>query len=398
MTLDIYHKLADHLDHLPGGFPASDSGVEFRLLVRLFSPEEAALTLHLTTLPENARVIAYRAGIPQKEAEQRLAEMAQKGCIFSTTPEAVLESVWPKAPLWMKRKLLLNGIRGENDLLYSAANLVIGIWEFHVNDLDPVFVKDMNEYMPILMKEWVKLPQLRTIPIGRSLNAEIKIMPHEKADELVRKQKRILVANCICRAETQLMGEGCNKPMESCLIFGLAADYYERNGLGRMIDHDEALAILKKAEKAGLVLQPGNIKDSFSICCCCGCCCGVLRNIKKMDSPAQLVPSFFYTRANPENCNGCGACVKRCPMDALSLKDEKAALDRNRCIGCGVCIPSCPTGSLALHRKAKSDQPKLHKNILQGNNQLTRIRGKAGPLDMAKLMINSSVDRYRAPK
>ncbi len=397
MIQDVYHQLAEHLDQLPGGFPASGSGVEFRMLKRLFTPEEAELTLHLTLLPESTRVIAYRANIPQEEAEHRLTEMTGKGNILCFSQEVLMESLFPKVPRWLKKILLLSGIRNKNDLLYCAANFFVGIWEFQLNNLEPDFVRDMDEYWPFLIKEWVKFPQLRTIPVGRSLDNDVKILPHEKAEELIRRHKRILVANCICRTETPILGEGCKKPLETCLIFGMPAEYYERNGLGRMIDLNEALTILKKAEKAGLVLQPSNYKEALSICCCCSCCCTVLRNIKKMDKPARLVPSFFVTQVNPENCDGCGVCVKRCPMDALTLMDGKVSQDQSRCIGCGICIPTCPECSLTLIRKPRFEQPKLPKDILWQGNQIARTRGVIGPLHMAKLMINSKVDRFQAP-
>ena len=44
----VYHQLARHLDNLPGGFPPTDSGVEFRILQRLFTLQDAALALKLT--------------------------------------------------------------------------------------------------------------------------------------------------------------------------------------------------------------------------------------------------------------------------------------------------------------------------------------------------------------
>ena len=40
---DLYCQLAKHLDRLPGGYPATESGVELRILRRLFSPQDAAL-------------------------------------------------------------------------------------------------------------------------------------------------------------------------------------------------------------------------------------------------------------------------------------------------------------------------------------------------------------------
>ncbi|MCZ7669933.1 MAG: hypothetical protein M5U34_23525 [Chloroflexi bacterium] len=83
MNQDVYQKLAHHLDDLPAGYPATDSGVELRILRRLFTPEEAALALHLTLLPEEARVVARRAGLPTPETAQRLQEMETKGLIYS---------------------------------------------------------------------------------------------------------------------------------------------------------------------------------------------------------------------------------------------------------------------------------------------------------------------------
>ena len=43
MKMECYAKLARHLDSLPGGYPSTDSGVELRMLGRLFTPEEAEL-------------------------------------------------------------------------------------------------------------------------------------------------------------------------------------------------------------------------------------------------------------------------------------------------------------------------------------------------------------------
>ena len=82
MTQEIYRNLAEHLDELPGGFPRSSSGVEFRILQKLFSPEDAELALHLTLIPEKPRVIARRAKISVDQASIRLEKLAKKGLIY----------------------------------------------------------------------------------------------------------------------------------------------------------------------------------------------------------------------------------------------------------------------------------------------------------------------------
>jgi len=226
----------------------------------------------------------------------------------------------------------------------------------------------------------------------------MEVMSYEMAEELVRDRKKALVAPCICRRERRIMGEGCDKPEEACLVFDMGADYYQRNGLGRIIDHQEVLDILKKADKAGLVLQPGNAKKIVNICCCCGCCCGVLRTMKSYPRPADVVSTPFIAAADPESCNGCGVCEKRCQMDALRLEDEKVVLDASRCIGCGLCVSTCPTKSLTLIRKPESEQPDVPKNMIEALVRLGRERGKMGRMSLIRMQLKSKMDRLLAAR
>jgi ferredoxin len=171
-------------------------------------------------------------------------------------------------------------------------------------------------------------------------------------------------------------GKGCDRPEETCLIFGNAADYYLRNGLGREIDLEETLEILNSAEEVGFVLQPSNAQRAVNICLCCGCCCQVLKNIKRHPKPASLVSSPFTATVNLDTCEGCGDCVDRCQMEALELDGNTIALDVDRCIGCGLCVPTCPTESLALVRKPDSEQPEVPKNMIEAFMRLGKARGK----------------------
>ena len=43
MSEDVYRELAQRLDAIPNGFPATESGAELRLLAKIFTPEEAEL-------------------------------------------------------------------------------------------------------------------------------------------------------------------------------------------------------------------------------------------------------------------------------------------------------------------------------------------------------------------
>ncbi len=365
---DVYIRLAKFLDDLPAGFPRTDDGTELRLLRQLFTPEEAELALHLTLIPENAKVIARRAHREAAATKSLLDDMSRKGLIYSIEPTGK-----PAA--------------------YMANQMVIGIWEYHVTQLNTDLIRDMNEYIPSLVKEAWKVPQLRTIPVKRSLSPIHEVMTYELAEEIIGRHKRIAVAPCICRRERRIDGEGCDRLEEACLIFGTGADYYVRNEMGRYISREEALEILNTAERTGLVLQPGNAQHAANICCCCGCCCAVLRTLKKIPRPVEMVSTPFYAEVDPDLCEGCEVCADRCPMDAFSFPSTTAQVDKNRCIGCGLCVTTCPSGALTLVRKALQDQPEVPEKTRDTYLKLGKLRGKLNLPVIAKLFIQSKIDR-----
>jgi len=53
-----------------------------------------------------------------------------------------------------------------------------------------------------------------------------------------------------------------------------------------------------------------------------------------------------------EDCIGCGICVEECPVDAISLENEKAYINMEECIRCGKCHENCPQEAVR-HDKEK---------------------------------------------
>jgi NAD-dependent dihydropyrimidine dehydrogenase PreA subunit len=373
MTPDVFERLAAHLDTLPAGYPATDSGVHLRLLRRLFSAEDAELALHLTLIPEEARVVARRARRPIAEVERGLQSLESK-------------------------RLIMVAARPGKPKQYGALQFLVGIWEAQVDRLTPELVHDFEEYLPQLIDValWKKVPQMRTVPVNITISTRRDVLPYERIEDVVRGYDRFAVSNCICRQEMHVVGTGCTHPLETCLQFGGAADSVVREGRARPITLDETLAILTRAEETGLVLQPGNAKDAMFLCACCGCCCGVLRTAKRHPSPGRILSSPFVAVLTPETCHGCGTCEARCPMQAVTVPDGTAAIDGERCIGCGLCVTTCPTGSLALERKPAAEQPRVPRTIVGTYLKIAQARGRLGVGDIVGLQVRSKIDRLLA--
>lgn len=45
-------------------------------------------------------------------------------------------------------------------------------------------------------------------------------------------------------------------------------------------------------------------------------------------------------------CVACGACVRRCPAQAMTIEDKVLKIDAEKCLSCGTCIRVCPKQAL----------------------------------------------------
>lgn len=86
----------------------------------------------------------------------------------------------------------------------------------------------------------------------------------------------------------------------------------------------------------------------------------------EFDHGKSMDVSNYVAAIDAQTCKGCGLCVKRCPMEAISLEasDEAnnkvgklAVLEVESCIGCGVCAYKCPTASIVLKKRQEVTEP-----------------------------------------
>ncbi len=226
-------------------------------------------------------------------------------------------------------------------------------------------------YLDGLGDHWkdVKTKGLRAIPIEKTIDDPRCIVPYEAVLKILQAQDRFAVATCACRHRKNSDPDlpDCKHETENCLHFGKFADYIIENGLGREIDLEECRKILARASEAGLVHAASNWQENVdTICNCCQCCCVYFQAFHVLKHDSGMNRSNFEVHINPDTCLGCGLCVKRCPMDALTLVESPPAknkagkvpvVQREICIGCGICAYKCPTTSLILKRREHTVDP-----------------------------------------
>ncbi|HTY63931.1 MAG TPA: 4Fe-4S binding protein [Acidobacteriota bacterium] len=336
----VYRELQKHLDKMPVGFPATESGVELRLLKTLFTPEQARIA---TGMDYKCRTV-----------EQILAQLP--GCGFSVAElEIKLEEMADRGNTFAKKQ---DGVK-----VYANMPLVVGMLELQVPRLSLSMLKDIEDYFQEKFAgEFLRTPvrQTRVIPIQKSITAGHRTGTYDELRDLIEKAEgRIRVGECMCRKGMQMANHTCaiTTRKETCLSFRELADLMGRAGWGRPISKEEALEIAAKNEEDGLVLQPGNEQEIQFICSCCGDCCGILKTAKAMPKPSEFLTTNYYAQVDPEFCNGCSACVDRCQMDAVAVENDTAAINRDRCIGCGLCVSTCAVEAIELKNKPKEHIP-----------------------------------------
>jgi Pyruvate/2-oxoacid:ferredoxin oxidoreductase delta subunit len=329
-----YKKLAEKLDQIPNRYPATESGIEVRLLEKIFSAEQAAVAAEMHYEKEPAVVIASRAGIPEKEAKKILKDLVRKKMILFS--------------------------KGESALIFGLMPFVVGFYE----ELLPRLDKGMAELFEGYFQETKGritgkgLSVHRVVPVQEAIDFEMEVFPFEKASDLLENAQSWGVRDCICRVQKELIGDPCDHPKENCLVFAPIEGAFDNSEVERAINKQEALKILYEAEDTGLVHTTGNYQGPHSyICNCCTCSCGILRSVAEFNNLTGIAKSDFLAVVDEDLCLACGDCLERCQFNALNVDGPFCEVDSNYCVGCGLCVPICPEDTLVLVRRQGGEVP-----------------------------------------
>jgi len=348
MNEDVYEKLAGALDRVPGAFPRTESGVELKILKKIFSPEEALIASNMTRDGALADTIASHANLPVAETEEKLKAMVRRGNIWSSKKD---------------------GVRN-----YRLAPFIVGIWEEQWEVMDAELAHLCEHYFNEGGLAGIMRPQPavnRVVPAQGAIKSEI-IMPYDDIKALLMQAKRFGLRDCICRKQRDMAGtRECTFPLDVCLNFTMA----EGPSRPHDITREEALRVLDRAEEVGLVHTVNNILEGvYYVCNCCGCCCGILRGITQFGIENSVARANYYAVVDADQCTVCGICEDRCQVGAVTMNDV-ATIDLTKCIGCGLCVTGCPSEAMRLELRPDAEIVHPPENFKEWEEQRLRNRG-----------------------
>ena len=348
MSETAYEDLAKALDLLPSGFPRTSSGVEVRILKKIFSPEEAHLASHLTGRTDTVEAIASRSGLHSREAGRDLIALAKRGVVWSG--------------------------KVDGGVGFRLAPFMVGIFEAQLGTMDEDLAELYERYMEEggaagIMKP---LPALHRVLPGQGTVGPDMILPYDDVRAIIEKGKTFRVRGCICRVQQDLLGERkCDFPLENCTM--IYED--ERPPSPEDISKERALSLLDETEKIGLVHTTSNVINGITyICNCCGCCCGILRGFNEWGVDEAIARANYFAVVDSDKCTACGICVERCQVSAISVENGVAEVNLERCIGCGLCVTGCPSDAAELERKPETEM--IHPPEDYGTWERERLRNR----------------------
>ena len=340
---DGYRRLAERLNRFPQGAPSSD--LLYRILEILFSPREAELVAALPIKPFRTATAARAWGVPHAEAARVLEGLASRAILLDLEDEGEPLYVLPP-PMAGFFEFSMMRVRGDVDqkrlseLFYEYLNV-------EEDFIKSLFVRGETQLGRTFVRESSVPPELT-----------LRVLDHERASHVVREASTVAVSLCYCRHKMEHVGRACDAPREICLTFGPTARSLAKHGYARAVDRAEGLELLQQAQDRRLVQFGENVRERPAfICNCCGCCCEAMLAAKRFGFLHPVHTTNFVVALDPAACDGCGKCVKACPVDALRLAPggdpahpgrKRVASETDLCLGCGVCVSACPKSGVRL--------------------------------------------------
>jgi Pyruvate/2-oxoacid:ferredoxin oxidoreductase delta subunit len=353
MSQQVYKALLEVMQSRRGPYAGLDIPEFFDLVKVLFTPEEAQMNNVLGKRPEPIEQIASKCQRDPQALEEILESMADKGlCATFVEGGQRLYQGLPFMPGIFEYQFISGG---DSDRERDLARLIHGY-------------KKAYDAAKGIAK--ITFPVTRVIPVDRTIDAANRIHTYDQVATYIQKYESIGVGACYCRHAAKLRGEDTHAmPMDVCMWFGKAADYMVERIGGKKVSKKGAMAILDRAEAAGLIHMSRNTTEEIEFLCNCDRWhCEVVTQVLNQDKPGRVFNSGYMPVFDSDHCVACATCIERCPAGALTLSDEQPPkVDLDRCFGCAVCATGCAEEAIAM--AAKPDfppPPKTVKELIAG--------------------------------
>ena len=151
-----------------------------------------------------------------------------------------------------------------------------------------------------------------------------------------------------------LKGESCGK----CVAC--------REGLKRMLEILQRICAAEgRDEDLGILEELGDYLADTALCALGATAANPVKttlryfrreyeaHIRERFCPAGVCKGLYGFRIEEAACTGCGACRKKCPVEAISGERKQAhRIDPSACTGCGACYEACRFGAVKKTRPA----------------------------------------------
>jgi Fe-S-cluster-containing hydrogenase component 2 len=353
---DLYEELIRYYEFQLGSMPRREDF--YKALKKTFSIRDLTIFFQLPYLgfikEEKFLKKLAKIDISEEEFQEALKRLIPKGLVDKFQKDGVWG--YERAPIIV---VLEMAVQEKEDTAFRQITAEI------MNDL----IEGAAETIP------TKTPYYRVLAAEPTIQADSKstvievnavipdpraVLPLDVISEMLKSVDLIALSNCYCRASKQVIGEGCEHPLETCFYFDELAQMKLQTDYAREVSYEEAMQILYECETQGLIHNVSNCEGKIqTLCNCCECSCAVVKAWKR-GMRNTTSPSRFVARIDAEKCTLQKDCLSACPIGALEVVKEQLTVDESKCLGCGLCVTACPEG--ALHMEKRENPTKVYKN------------------------------------
>ncbi len=355
--IDYYEEVRQRLRLGKLAVPKHKKIIEFFKII--WNEEDIKLLSHFDGPGKllTAVKLSKRTGMEKSRIKEILDRLFKKGTIIKIGNSYGL---LPLLPGIFELYFLTGGDTEEN--MIKVAKLLRSAFD---SILPPMFFVLQN---PLFRPKLPYAAKEKLIKIDETVEAGKEVYPYELVEEIINRNDYFVGLRCQCRQVGELAEEPCEKaPSElGCLACGIVAKQLTSLGIGKPLSKEQAIDLIKKAEKAGLVHCGANssgLETHILICNCCNCHCGMLEPTAKHGVPG-IQRSNFFPKIDNTLCMLCETCAKKCPMTAIfhrwpfeSDSSDERMIVLDKCIGCGICAANCPNNAIKLEKIRDSDPP-----------------------------------------